>query len=289
MSDAQASPSSPNLAMIGSKNRSVAWYDPPITTVNPILHDLLENYSHIPSEEVISRIIELRDKIWEVYPYPCIGQFRFLDLSLVRNPAYQTILHRLTHDGDRILDVGCCLAPDLRKLAHDGVPPSSMYGLEMHSEYISMGYDFFNDKDSFADANFIIGDLLDSENEEIRAVKGTFGIVNLSMFLHLWDFNGQVRACKRVVELLRDEKGVLIVGQSVGDVVGREVTAGKRVIFKHNVETFKKMWKEVGEKMGTEWKVGAWLRDGMGIDGQTSKHWDEPGAKRLSFTVERVA
>jgi hypothetical protein len=29
------------------------------------------------------------------------------------------------------------------------------------------------------------------------------------------------------------------------------------------------------------------LRDGMGIDGKKSNYWDEPGSKRLSFTVER--
>lgn len=46
-----------NLA-IGSKDRSVGWYDPPITSVEGPIRDLLENYSHVPSDEVISRIVE---------------------------------------------------------------------------------------------------------------------------------------------------------------------------------------------------------------------------------------
>lgn len=54
----KANPYSSRLAMIGSKDRSVAWYDVPITTVDEPVRDLLENYSQIPSDEVIPRIIE---------------------------------------------------------------------------------------------------------------------------------------------------------------------------------------------------------------------------------------
>lgn len=45
-------------AVIGSKDRSVGWYDPPITTVEGPIRDLLENYSHIPADDVVSRITE---------------------------------------------------------------------------------------------------------------------------------------------------------------------------------------------------------------------------------------
>jgi len=299
-----------NLAMIGSRDRSVGWYDPPITSVNQPVRELLEKYSLVPPDEVIPRIIKTvtpfffntpvifcnltpnltiqRDTIWDVFPWPCVGQFRFLDLSMSRNPAYAQILDRLKHKQDRILDVGCCLAQDLRKLAYDGAPASSLFGLEKQAEFISIGYDFFGDRETLSDATFINADLFDRENEEVCKAVGTFGIVNLGMVLHIWDLEGQIRACQRVVELLRGEKGVMVVGQSVGDVVGKEVSSrGSRVIFKHDVQTFTIMWEEVGRRTGTRWEVEAALDEGLGID-KKKRYWDEPSTRRLSFRVERL-
>ena len=44
---------------IGSKDKSVGWYDPPITAVSPAVRDLLEGYAGIPADEVIPRILEV--------------------------------------------------------------------------------------------------------------------------------------------------------------------------------------------------------------------------------------
>ncbi|KAB5550009.1 hypothetical protein GE09DRAFT_1128660 [Coniochaeta sp. 2T2.1] len=276
-----------NLA-IGSKEKTVGWYDPPITSVSGPIRDLLENYSHIPADEVVPRIVETRDKIWDVFPWPCVGQFRFLDLSLSRQLSYPRILSLLQQsDPVRLLDVGCCFAQDLRKLVRDGAPSSSLYGLEIQSEFISLGYDFFADRETFG-GRFIAADLLDRANREVKELEGTFGVVQLGMVLHIWDLEGQTRACERVVELLKDEKGVLVVGQSVGNVEGKEFPARGRMIFKHDVETFGKMWDEVGRRTGTSWVVRARLDEGLGID-ERKRNWDEPSTRRLSFEVERVA
>jgi hypothetical protein len=105
--------------------------------------------------------------------------------------------------------------------------------------------------------------------------------------LHIWDLEGQTKACERVVELLKDEKGVMVVGQSVGSLVGKEQPARGRMIYKHDADTFAQMWEEVGRRTGTEWVVRARLDEGLGID-RRKREWDEPGTRRLSFEVERV-
>lgn len=180
--------------------------------------------------------------------------------------------------------MGCCFAQDLRKLVRDGAPSSALYGLEIQKEFIELAYDFFRDRDTFQ-GTFIHADLLDRSNEEVAAVAGTFGIVQLSMVLHIWDLEGQTVACERVIELLRPEKGVLIVGQSVGDLVAKEFPGRGKNIWKHNVESFTEMWEEVGRRTGTKWQVRARLDEGPG--GQ-KRNWDEPTARRLSFEVERL-
>ena len=48
---------SPTQRQIGSKDRSVGWYDPKITTLDEPIRTLLQEYSKIPPDEVIPRIV----------------------------------------------------------------------------------------------------------------------------------------------------------------------------------------------------------------------------------------
>ncbi|SPQ20284.1 9062dc1e-1f17-46de-b7e8-2f327e6c427f [Thermothielavioides terrestris] len=276
---------------IGSKSKEVGWYDPPTNAAaaasGPV-RDLLENYSHYQPDEVIPKIIETRDKIWDVFPWPCVGQFRFLDLSLSRHPMYGRILERIRDGGEQFLDVGCCFAQDIRKLVHDGAPAANLWGLEKQAEFITLAFDFFRDADRLAADHFIHADLLDREHPQARALEGNVDIVQLGMILHVWDRAGQVEACRRVVELLRPRPGSLVIGQSVGHLDGVEMAgAGGKRIFKQNAETFAAMWEEVGRLTGTKWQVHASLDEGLGI-AQQQRQWDDPRTRRLSFVVERL-
>lgn len=53
---------------------------------------LLETYSKISSDEIEKHVYAIRDEAWKVWLYPCIGQFRFLDLSISQSPHYPAIL-----------------------------------------------------------------------------------------------------------------------------------------------------------------------------------------------------
>ncbi|KAK3366456.1 hypothetical protein B0H63DRAFT_536509 [Podospora didyma] len=101
------------------------------------------------------------------------------------------------------------------------------------------------------------GVLLRTGPAQASKLAGTFGVVQLGMVLHIWDLEGQTKACERVVELLRAEKSVLVVGQRIGNLVGNEFPARGTTIFKHDAETFAIMWEEVGRRTGTESVVRA--------------------------------
>lgn len=49
------------------------------------------------------------------FPYPCIGMFRFLDLSIPSSPYYNEVIERL-RAGEIFLDLGCCFGQELRQL-----------------------------------------------------------------------------------------------------------------------------------------------------------------------------
>lgn len=144
--------------VIGSKDKSVGWYDKDFPGVKPDARTLLETYAHIAPDKVDEYVLEMvrlppapfasislsllplqtqrlilrdqRDKAWEVFPYPCIGQFRFLNLSLCQQPSYSSVLERLK-GGAKYVDIGCCLGQDIRRLVADGAPAENLYGAEL--------------------------------------------------------------------------------------------------------------------------------------------------------------
>jgi hypothetical protein len=282
-------------------------------TVDPEVRDLFENYSHVEPDKVIPFILEMvypsfpsvfppihllpspqpqlippqRDRAWEVFPYPCIGQLRFIDLSLSRSPAYARVLSSL-HAGSKLLDLGCCVAQDMRKLVHDGAPAGQLYGAELEAPFIEMGYELFRDRESFK-AHFMVADIFDvSEERPLKELEGKMDIMHAGLFLHLFNWEEQVAACERIVSILKPEPGVLVLGQQMGTTTPGLVNHGHRILFKHDKATFEKMWAEVGEKTGTKWAVEANLDEGLGIK-QGKRKWDGGEARRLIFEVKRVA
>ncbi|KAK7709431.1 hypothetical protein SLS64_006344 [Diaporthe eres] len=94
---------------------------------------------------LINTVLYQRDKAWDVYPYPCIGQFKFLALRLYEQPSYATVVRRLKQ-GAKYLDIGCCLGQDIRKLVMDGARPENLYGAELHAPFIDLSYELFRDR-----------------------------------------------------------------------------------------------------------------------------------------------
>jgi len=185
-----------------------------------------------------------------------------------------------------LLDLGCCFAQDLRKLAYDGAPDSSLYGAELESQYLELGYELILDRDTFR-AKLIVADIFD-EKGPLQEIDGKMDIVHIGLFLHLFDLGGQRKICERIVRLLKNEKGVLVLGTQVGSTKPKDVPFGvAKNVFRHDETTFGKLWKEVGEKTGSVWKVKARMDRGLGA-GSKKRPWDDEDTRRLIFEVERT-
>lgn len=311
--------------------RSKLWFDETVV-VPDAFQDLLVNYSGIPAAEVDEHVIQIvsssppalkppycpdllyplthtqRNKAWEVHHYPCLGQFRFVELNLSTRPKgdlYARLLSTLkatsTPPGPSFLDVGACLGQDVRKLIHDGAPSSSVAGAELSPTFIRLGYELFHD--SPEDVMMVQADILaplgrDGEGEEGSAAsplarfRGTLRVVQLGMILHLFTWEEQLTAFENAIALLRDVPGVLIIGQATGNldgVVTQTLTVGgaNKGTCKHNVESFKRLIKDVEARTGTQWDVRAELDEGLSVhDGKRT--WDDPKTRRLLFELERV-
>lgn len=192
-----------------------------------------------------------RDRAWAVRPYPCIGNYFFLDLSIIEHPQYQQILHKLKHEKAQLIDIGCCFGQDLRKLHFDGAPSAQLAGCDLLGEFVDFGYDLFQDRDKFAGklcaVDFFskdLGDLLQY---------GSYDLVFAADFFHCFDWDDQVTAMSRAVKLLKPRAGSMLFGRQVGMQTAQDFghpAAKSGKMFRHNEESFAKLVGLVAEETG---------------------------------------
>ncbi|KAL9105631.1 MAG: hypothetical protein Q9227_009243 [Pyrenula ochraceoflavens] len=287
-----------------------AWFfieGPP--NIPPETLDLLQTYSRIPPAEVVPHVQKLREKAYKIHRYPCIGLYTFLKLDILRHPAYvASVLPRLTapNSTDIFLDVGTCFGQDVRKLIHDGVPVSRVYGSDVLPEFIDAGYELFRDRDSIPDDHFLRpADLFDSSMEsKFCQLDGKVSMLHLTQVMHLFDYADQLVLAKRLVKLLRPGPGGLIFGQQnanlrPGEYPQRPGEGRTPTLYRHNEASFTEFWervgREVGEAVGREpikFKVQSKLRPHERVSRKEQdpdrEQWRDPGFSHMWFTVERL-
>jgi SAM-dependent methyltransferase len=255
-----------------------------------------------------------RDDAWNHYPYPSIGLFVFTDLGVsgddllphadpaktqIITTTYQNILSTLK-SGGKFLDLECMFAQDTRKLVHDGVPPENVYGTDLHGEYFDFGYKLFRDEEIIPKDHFIAADILDENSSQLKALERKFSVLNATHVIHVFNLDDQKRLLKRFISLLKSEPGVIITGRLTGHLeVGYHVASNAKAttkggdgkIWEHNVDSFKELWREVGDETGTHWDVKAWFwRFGIHTGGKDKpRFWhrkEEHGI--VTFIVTRL-
>lgn len=132
-----------------------------------------------------------------------------------------------------------------------------------------LGYELFRDRSSLPPSTFIEADIFDSsESRGLKSLEGQMNAVHVASFLHLFDWETQVAACERIVKLLKDETGTTVFGRQVGNEKAHErqnvVALGKGTVWRHDGESFERMWEEVGRRTGTRWSVEVEMAKGEG-------------------------
>ena len=196
-----------------------------------------------------------RDRAWAIHKYPCIGQWRFLELSLGSHKLYPEILARMQTGEQLFLDLGCAFAQDIRRLVADGVDSSRCYGSDMRLDFIELGYDLFQDKDTLK-SKFIDGDIFD-ESSELKEIEGKVDIIYASSFFHLFNLDEQKKVALRVARLMRTQSGSLLVGKQVGNETAQVRTGllSSSQRYSHSIDTWRQLWNDVGIEIGARFEV----------------------------------
>ncbi|USP82435.1 hypothetical protein yc1106_09709 [Curvularia clavata] len=241
--------------------KTPAWFNPSPTEkeVAPAIREVLEKYSGIPQDDVLDHVVKIRDEAWKIHPYPCIGQFRFVEPSFKHlAKEFEEIVQRL-HNGEKFLDMACCFAHAVRELVHAGAPAKNIYGCDLQSDFIELGYKLFQDRDRLP-SKFITADIFDPSSA-LAEYQGYFDIVHAAKFFHLWGYEEQLVVSKAVVGLLRPKPGSMIVGSQIGATEPGNEESPTGLMYRHNVESFKEMWKLIGKELGIKFVVDAKLTE----------------------------
>jgi SAM-dependent methyltransferase len=153
-----------------------------------------------------------------------------------------------------ILDLGCGLGQNLRLLATHGVSTERMWALDRQAHLWGLGYELFRDHSRMR-ATFIHADFLQGSVEDQRfdLLRGQVDLVLASQFLHLFDWNGQLVACKKIVDL--SKPGTMLVGFQQGRKRARAYIRPWGIMFYHNRDSFLQLWELVQQQTETQWTI----------------------------------
>jgi SAM-dependent methyltransferase len=227
-----------------------------------------------------------RDEAWEVFPYPCVGEFGFLDFNLCHRPSYAKTVARLTSDASaRHLDVGCCVGQDIRKLVLDGCPSERITGLELEPGFIDLGYALFKDQEKLQ-TMFLKANIL-TDTALVQDFEGKMSSIHMGMVFHLFDREEQKKVLAHLLAMLVDDGTGILLGHCIAhtDGVMQPAMLGKMTM-RHNLETWKALCDEVRTETG--YKFTTW-EELMMISMETRyATWRDDGKRILAFEVRRL-
>jgi hypothetical protein len=103
-----------------------------------------------------------------------------------------------------------------------------------------------------------------SDDDDLAKTRGTWDIIHIAMFLHVFSLEAQEAACRNILKLLRRTAGATIIGTQTGSLDARELVlkpplcepGEHKTVFRQNKETMKDMWERAAEAVGV--KVVVW-------------------------------
>ncbi|KAJ5735969.1 uncharacterized protein N7483_001094 [Penicillium malachiteum] len=229
----------------------------PLSEIPDPAREVLEKWSQIPSADVVQHVNDVRDRAYEVYPWPSIGLYQFLDIHMLGFDSYPEILQSIK-EGGLFLDLGCCFAQEIRQLVLDGAPAENVFGADLSIDLMNMGYKLFLDEEKLG-VRFITSDIFDSQSTLRSEFKGRFSVIHASNFFHVFPWAKTIEVAKITLGLLSDQPGSTILGTQVGTKRAKNVAFPhvNKTAFFHTPGTWKKLWVIAAEEMGIQVDVQA--------------------------------
>ncbi|KAG8630059.1 hypothetical protein KVT40_001678 [Elsinoe batatas] len=217
------------------------------------LHEMFSTDKSEPSSLVLQRISKARKEARNIAAYTCISEYLFAEPRIDRHFEYRNVIADRQRNC-RLVDVGCCMGTDMRKLIQDGFPAQNVTGIDCQPKFFDIGLELYNHTQKDLKVHLIGADVLASDFfDRHQGLKGTFDIVHSANVIHLFDRKQQIRFLSALAFLVKP--GGLVWGRQVGEDENSP-TWGKKIAGKGERFTpaeFRTMWIEA-----TGWSLASW-------------------------------
>ncbi|KAI0320795.1 hypothetical protein OF83DRAFT_1162217 [Amylostereum chailletii] len=217
---------------------------------------------------------EIRARVEDVqkdhkHPYPCIRAYHHVSLMMSMNKIYPRIVQAGKDNADAVLlDIGCCMGTDVRKLTSDGFPASQILACDLRSEFLALGHKLYADvatcsihffpADIFtipisASASVIAevsSEIAITQSTNIADLIGRVTFIYTGALFHLWDESTQRALALRLARLLKRVPGAIIFGRHQGlPEAGLIDDHLKRTRYGHLTSSWTGLWQSVFEEV----------------------------------------
>jgi len=192
----------------------------------------------------------------------------------------------------KLVDVGCCMGTDLRRLLLDGYPSDrsspTLIGCDLRAEFIQCGHELYQDgptSDKPVPITFFQSDLFD-ERATLFSLKGQANYIHTAMVFHLFDQETQLKMAERLVDLLglperidgiASNREYIVFGRHDGRDQEQALESrlgGMRYV--HSPRSWMQMWNDIlTKRYGEEW-VKSKVKQEAFIAGFHTVKEDEP-------------
>ena len=158
------------------------------------------------------------------------------------------------------------MGQDLRKCVFDGAPADRLYASDLFPEYEDLSYELWRDRDTFPEHHFLPDDVLADNDKFLRGSlmtklgPGQTDMIAINMFMHLFDYDNQLRVAARILRLLSHTPGSMVLGSQAGVVdpveqplkppFDKTEDGQVRTIFRHSTDSFIRLWEDAGAAAG---------------------------------------
>ncbi|KAJ2903744.1 hypothetical protein MKZ38_009396 [Zalerion maritima] len=163
---------------------------------------------------ILQRISRARYLGMKTALHTCIRESLFAESRIDHHFAYEEILESCSPD-NLLVDVGCCMGTDIRKLILDGYPSKCIVGLDIETRFLHLGRILYNESESSPVAQFRQADMLHPEfANTYYDLKDKFQFVHTANVIHLFDIRGQEIFFRNLLYLVKP--GGTVWGRQVG-------------------------------------------------------------------------
>jgi len=210
-------------------------------------------------EALRNHIITVASEALKSHPYPCFRSFRFVLSEIKKAPWYKSVIDLgLSRQDALLLDVGCGLGDDLRRLAADGYPAQNMIGTDIVGELWDIGHKLFCSSDRSFPARFIQDDVTKQrytsfpfekdDKPSLADLAGRISVIHTSYLFHMFTHEQQLQIARLLANLVTRESQSIIFGRHITSetesLVGLKTGSGYFNMACFSPAAWERIWKE---------------------------------------------